>query len=143
MCEKSNLQFLYQWKILAEDKQAKDDACFFETEKVLYEIGIRTRVEKRVDEDGKGDGEGYLLLVPLKDFEVAYALYSGEVKRVITEPKETYHVFEDDLSYKNKNLYRNRYENLVCKRNSRRYLYLGIAIAIMLFLLKTMSHFFI
>ena len=139
MYDKNSLELLYQWKVLAENEQTTDDGCFFEIEKALYEIGIRTRVEKRVD----GYGDGYLLLVPLKDFDVAYALYSGEVKRVITVPRETYHVFEEDLSYKNKNLYRDRYANLMCKRNSKRYLYLGIAIAIMLFLLKTMSRFFI
>ena len=137
MSEKNNMHFLYQWKILSEEEQATDEACFFETEKALFEIGIRSRVEKRMV------GNGYSLSVPLKDFEVAHALYSGEVKRVITEPKETYHVFEDDLSYKNKNLYRNRYENLVCKRNSRRYLYFGIAIVVMLFFLKNIRQFFL
>ena len=98
------LNHLYEWQLLAEDKMAVDDHCFIEFEKKLTTSGIRTRVLPRVQ------GDGFDLWVPMKDYEVAFALYKGEAKAIIDAPKELYHVFSDDLSFKNKVLYEDKYK---------------------------------
>ena len=98
------LNHLYEWQLVAEDKTTEDDHCFIEFEKKLATSGIRTRVLPL------DDGVGFGLWVPLKDFKVVSALYNGEVKAIIDAPKELYHVFDDDLTFKNRALYEDKYK---------------------------------
>lgn len=125
-----NYEKLYKWKKLTTDGDATDDTCFIETEKNLAEHGIRTRVLPNER------GTGYTLWVPLKDHEIADGLFTGEVKAVIDSPKELYHIFDTDLTFKNKVLYENKYKNLFGKNRFRTYIFTGILLVIMFLLAK-------
>jgi len=122
--------YLYRWEILDINTDALEDDCFLETEKSMMEHGIRTRVEKNLET------KGFKISVPEKDYEVAKALYFREARAIIDVPKELYHVFEDDLSFKNKKLYINKYANLMPKRRYRPVIFMGIAVVVLLFMLK-------
>lgn len=122
--------YLYKWELIATDYQAIDDTCFLDFEKNMAEHGIRTRVLKN------DKGSGYSLWVPLKDYPVAHALFTGEVKAVIDSHKELYHVFEDDLTFKNKVLYHNKYGGVVKKVRFGNILLLGVILFIMLMLFR-------
>jgi hypothetical protein len=123
-------EYLYEWQMLAHDEMATDSSCFIEVEKNMTEHGIRTRV---ILNESIG---GYELWVPQKDHEVAHALYTREVRAVIDVPREIYHVFEGDLSFKNKALYEDPYK---VKRPYGRYrsiLIIGLILLIMLFVFR-------
>lgn len=125
-----HLKKLYEWRLVDKKLNASDDRCFLEFEKKLAEIGIRTRV-KPLEED-----KGYALWVPLKDFEVVRALYTGEVKEIIDFPTELYHEFDKDLSFKNKILYEDRFGKQIKKVRYRSYLYLAAILVVMLLIFR-------
>lgn len=125
-----HLKKLYEWRLVDKKLNASDDRCFLEFEKKLAEIGIRTRV-KPLEED-----KGYALWVPLKDFEVVRALYTGEVKEIINFPTELYHEFDKDLSFKNKILYEDRFGKQIKKVRYRSYLYLAAILVVMLLIFR-------
>lgn len=97
------IDFLYKWECVLEDPSAKQESVFFEWEKKLNHYNIKTRIEA-IEEGG-----GYRLLVPLRDHEVARDLVEHKVRTIITSHTD-YHVFHDDLSYRNKKLYEKRHE---------------------------------
>ncbi len=121
---------LYKWKFLASDKSTNDEFVFIEFEKRMAEHGIRTKVEKC------SDGIGFDLSVPLKDYEVAHDLYFGEVHGIIDKPGELYHVFEDDLTFKNTTLYEDPYKGNFKHNKWRNYLYIAFVLVVMLFMFK-------
>lgn len=121
---------LYMWKVVASDKSAEVDTVFIEFEKTMAEHGIRTRVEKC------DDGIGYDLSVPLKDYDVAYGIYSGEVHGIIDKPGEVYHVFEDDLTFKNVSLYNKPYQGIFKYNRLKNFLFIGLVLIIMLIIFK-------
>lgn len=125
-----NYDHLFKWKLLTTDTQAIDDTCFLDFEKNMAEHGIRTRVLTN------DNGSGYSLWVPLKDYEVAHALFTGEVRAVIDSHKELYHVFEDDLTFKNKGLYENKYSSFIKKNRYGSILLLGAILFIMLMMFR-------
>ena len=125
-----NYDYLYKWEAITTNHQATEDTCFLEFEKNMAEHGIRTRVLKNED------GPGYTLWVPLKDFKVANGLYTGEVRAVIDSHKELYHVFEDDLTFKNKVLYQNKFNGFVKKSRFGNIILLGAILFIMLMMFR-------
>lgn len=127
---KSGLEHLYVWKMIDEKKGEYEESCYMDEELKLMHYGIRTKVVS-IEDAG-----GYSLWVPLKDFEVAYDLLHGYVKEVIDIPKETYHVFEMDLSYRNKALYEDKYKVNQKYIRSRNYFLLGLILLAVFTLLK-------
>lgn len=129
------LEYLYEWVIVDTKLEATDLSCYLEEEKRLMQHGIRTRVLPN-DQD-----KGFCLWVPMKDYEVASALISGRVKTVIDIPREIYHVFEDNLTFKNDNLYKNPYQNIFKFNKFRSYLIMafGIVLVIIVFLFVKFS----
>ena len=125
-----NYDHLFKWELLATDSQAIDDTCFLDFEKNMAEHGIRTRVLIN------DKGSGYTLWVPLKDYPVAHALFTGEVRAVIDSHKELYHVFEDDLTFKNKVLYQNKYSSFIKKNKYGSILLLGAILFVMLMMFR-------
>lgn len=125
-----NYDHLFKWELLATDSQAIDDTCFLDFEKNMAEHGIRTRVLIN------DKGSGYTLWVPLKDYPVAHALFTGEVRAVIDSHKELYHVFEDDLTFKNKVLYQNKYSSFIKKNKYGSILLLGVILFVMLMMFR-------
>ncbi|MDH8678522.1 hypothetical protein QE109_10215 [Fusibacter bizertensis] len=125
-----SFELLYKWKIVDCDKTATVDTIFIEFEKRMAEHGIRTKVEKC------SDGFGFELSVPLKDYDVAYGIYSGEVHSIIDKPGEIYHVFEDDLTFKNSALYDDPYKGIFKYNRLRNYLFIALVLVIMLFIFK-------
>jgi len=123
------MEHLYKWQELDVRKDATSETYFLEFEKDMAENGIRTRVEPI-------SGGGYRLLVPLKDYEVANAYYTGEVKAIISTHESLYHVFEDDLSFRNKKLYDNPYKGMFKFNRFRSYLYIAFVLVVMLIILK-------
>lgn len=126
----AHLTKLYEWKMIDKKVNAADDRCFLDFEKRLAEIGIRTRVKP------SQEGRGYELWVPLKDYEVVHALYTGEVKEIIDFPTELYHEFDKDLSFKNKILYEDRFGKGIKKVRYRSYLYLAAILIVMLLIFR-------
>jgi hypothetical protein len=121
---------LYKWQKLTTDSEATDETCFIEFEKNMAEHGIRTRILPNEE------GEGYTFWVPQKDFEIAHGLFTGDVKAVIDSQKELYHVFDTDLTFKNKVLYENKYKNLYGKNKYRTYIFTGVILVIMFLLAR-------
>ena len=121
---------LYKWQAITTDTEATDESGFIEFEKNMAEHGIRTRILPNER------GTGYTFWVPQKDFEVANALFTGEVKAVIDSPKELYHVFDTDLTFKNKVLYESKYKNMFGKNRYRTYIFTGVILVIMFLLAK-------
>ncbi len=121
---------LYKWQELTTDSEASDETCFIEFEKNMAEHGIRTRILPNEK------GSGYTFWVPQKDYEIARGLFTGEVKAVIDSPKELYHVFDTDLTFKNKTLYESKYKNLFGKNRYRTYIITGVILVIMFLLAK-------
>lgn len=118
--DQTGLEYLYEWKLLDEKKGNYEESCYMEEELKLMHYGIRSKIIPLKDENG------YAIWVPLKDFEVAWDVFHNNVKEVIDLPKETYHVFEKDLSYRNKSLYENKYKVSHKYMRSKYYFYLGI-----------------
>ncbi|OJV62346.1 MAG: hypothetical protein BGO41_05995 [Clostridiales bacterium 38-18] len=123
------MEHLYKWQELDIRKDAASESFFLDFEKDMAENGIRTRIEPISD-------GGYRLLVPLKDFEVAKAYYTGEVKTVISTHESLYHVFDNDLSFKNKKLYDNPYKGIGKFNRFRSYFYIAFVLVVMLIILK-------
>ena len=121
---------LYKWQELTTDSDATDETSFIEFEKNMAEHGIRTRILPNVR------GTGYTFWVPQKDFEIAKGLFTGEAKAVIDSPKELYHVFDTDLTFKNKVLYESKYKNMFGKNRYWTYIFTGIILVIMFLLAK-------
>ena len=122
-------EYLYEWQKLIHDEKAVDASCFIEFEKNMTEHGIRTRV---IPSETMG---GFELWIPKKDYEVAHALFTREVRAVIDVPREIYHVFEGDLTFRNKVLYENRYK---VKRRGRyrSVLIVGLILLVMLLIFR-------
>lgn len=121
---------LYKWQALTTDNDAMEDTCFLEFEKNMAEHGIRTRVLPNTH------GSGYTLFVPLKDYEIAHGFFIGAVKAVIDTHKELYHVFDKDLSFKNKALYEQKYKYMFGKNQFRTYIFTGLLVFVLLLLAK-------
>lgn len=121
---------LYKWQALITDSEATDDTCFLEFEKKMAEHGIRTRVLPSVN------GSGYTLWIPQKDYEIANGFFTGAVKASIDVHKELYHVFEMDLSFKNKALYEHKYKYNFGKNRFRTYIFTGLFVLFLLLLAK-------
>ena len=121
---------LYKWQELTTDTEATDETNFIDFEKNMAEHGIRTRILPNEQ------GTGFTFWVPQKDYELAKGLFTGEVKAVIDSPKELYHVFETDLTFKNKGLYENKYKNMFGKNRYRTYIFTGVLLVIMFLLAK-------
>lgn len=119
-------EYLYMWKMLDYNSGASEITCFLDFEKKMAEHGIRTRV---VPNEASG---GFELWIPEKDFEVARALYIGEIRAIIDAPKELYHVFEGDLTFKNKALYEDTFKIKSRYGRYRSILIIGLIILIML-----------
>lgn len=93
---------LYQWVVIAQEVNVDlEKLKAFELK--LFHLGIRLRTEKH--------DEVLELWVPLKDADVARDLWSGEVTEVHTTYHELYHIFDEELSYKNDSLYEDKYKN--------------------------------
>ncbi len=129
------LEHLYEWVIVHTKEDAIELASYLEEEKRLMQHGIRTRVLPNEQ------GEGFCLWVPMKDYEVADALLSGRVKVVIDIQREIYHVFEDNLTFKNDKLYKNPYQNIFKFNKFRSYLIMafGIVMVIIVYLFVKFS----
>ena len=123
-------EMLYEWQKLASDEVATDSSCFIDFEKKMTEHGIRTRVNRNETVGG------YELWVPKKDYGVAHALFTGEVRAVIDVPHEIYHVFEGDLSFKNKVLYEDQYKTKNRYGRYRFILIVGLILLIMLVIFR-------
>lgn len=121
---------LYKWQALITDSEATHDTCFIEFEKNMAEHGIRTRVLPNAQ------GSGYTLWVPQKDYEVANGFFTGAVRAVIDGHKELYHVFDRDLSFKNKTLYEHKYKYMFGKNRFRTYIFTLLLLFIMFLLAK-------
>ena len=129
------LEHLYEWVIVHTKEEAINLGCYLEEEKRLMQHGIRTRVL------ANDHGDGFCLWVPMKDYEVADALLSGRVKVVIDIQREIYHVFEDNLTFKNDKLYKNPYQNTFKFNKFRSYLIMafGIVMVIIVYLFVKFS----
>lgn len=123
-------EYLYEWKMLDHDAGASEITCFLDFEKKMAEHSIRTRVIPNVALGG------FELWIPEKDFEVARALYVGEVRAIIDAPKELYHVFEGDLTFKNKVLYEDKFKVKSRYGRYRSILIIGLIILIMLVIFR-------
>ena len=126
----NDLDRLYKWCKLTEDSSATTEAHFLEIEKKFVLVNIRTRVTKR------DEGSGYALWVPLKDYEYAKALNDGEVKEIITHTQEIYHVFNEDLTFKNEVLYKNKFEGLVKNQRWKYYIITAIILLMMFVIVR-------
>lgn len=121
---------LYMWKMLDHNVSANEITCFLDFEKKMAEHGIRTRVLENTDVGG------FELWIPEKDFEVAHALYVGDVRAIIDVPKELYHVFEGDLTFKNKVLYEDKFSVKSRYGRYKSILIIGLIIIIMLVIFR-------
>lgn len=122
--------YLYKWKMLDHNVAAAEITCFLDFEKKMAEHGIRTRVQPNTDVGG------FELWVPEKDYEVAYALYAGDVRAIIDAPKELYHVFEGDLTFKNKVLYEDKFKVRTRYGRFKSILIIGLIILLMLVIFR-------
>lgn len=86
---KEGLKHIYSWSEMARDERVDN---LYTKEDLLRKWSIHTRIVK--------DGDVHVLQVPLKESQVAEDLLSGDVREVITNHKEDYFVFNDDLSYR-------------------------------------------
>ncbi len=127
---KSGLKHLYEWKMLDEKKGDYEESCYMDGELKLMHYGIRSKIVPLKN------ASGYAIWVPLKDFEVAWDVFHNNVKEVIDIPRETYHVFDKDLSYRNKSLYENKYKVSQKFVRSRNYFLLGLILLALFTLLK-------
>lgn len=129
------LEHLFEWVIVHTNQEATDFSFYLEEEKRLMQHGIRTRVLPN------DQGGGYCLWVPMKDYEVSNALITGDVKVIIDTPREIYHVFEDNLTFKNEKLYKNPYQNIFKFNKFRSYLIMafGVVMVIIVFLFVKFS----
>ena len=125
-----DLERLYKWRKLTEDPSATSEAHFFEIEKRLLLVNIRTRVSRREE------GAGYALWVPKKDYEYAKALFEGEVKEIVTHTQEIYHVFNEDLTFKNEVLYKNKFAGLVKNQRWKYYIITAIILLMMFVIVR-------
>lgn len=125
-----DLERLYKWRKLTEDPSATSEAHFFEIEKRLLLVNIRTRVSRREE------GAGYALWVPIKDYEYAKALFEGEVKEIVTHTQEIYHVFNEDLTFKNEVLYKNKFAGLVKNQRWKYYIITAIILLMMFVIVR-------
>lgn len=128
------MERLYAWRTIKSDniEGVSEDLlhnAFFDEEIILSKHGIRSRVKVTAD-------NSIALLVPQKDEEIARAILAGEIREVIDNPVSTYHVFDDDLSYKNKKLYKNRYAVKTRFMAVRSFTWIGILLVILLLLLR-------
>ncbi|GAU78799.1 hypothetical protein [Fusibacter sp. 3D3] len=123
------MERLYKWALIDTRVTYKDEGDYIDSELRLNRYGIRTRVQ--INEAGALE-----LWVPLKDAEVARAVIAGEVKEIIDVQKELYHVFDEQLTYKNKNLYKVKYGIKARFLAARRYSWIGFMILILLLLFK-------
>lgn len=119
-------EHLYEWVVVDTNDNATDISCYLELEKRLMQYGIRTRVLPN------DQGRGYCLWVPMKDYEVSHALIIGSVKVIIDKPREIYHVFEDNLTFKNEKMYKNPYQNIFKFNKFRSYLIMGFGIVMVI-----------
>ncbi|MDK2867629.1 MAG: hypothetical protein PWP51_2501 [Clostridiales bacterium] len=146
---------LYKWVTVASADHAE---ALYEREARLRHWQIHTRVVEKTESStggmllmtdsgrdvkwfshqtsaydaDKATEHSWWLQVPLKDGETASALLSGTVKEIIDQPKESYYIFNDDLSIKRP--YETRGHYGIPKRfvNPWRYTLLGVIIAGML-----------
>ncbi len=123
------MERLYKWIVIRSTEVYEDEKYYIDYELRLNHYGIRTRV--KVSEDGKLE-----LWVPLKDSEIAEAVISKEVKEIIDETPEFYHVFDEQLNYRNKKLYENKYAIKIHFLSAKRYSWIGILVLILLLLFK-------
>ncbi|MBE0449917.1 MAG: hypothetical protein IBX70_03635 [Clostridia bacterium] len=126
----SRLEHLYKWKLLDEKKGDYEESCYMNEELKLMHFGIRSKIVPLED------SRGYSIWVPLKDFDVAWDLFHDLTKEVIDSPIETYHVFDLDLSYKNKALYKDKYKVNQKYIRGRNYFLLGLVLLAVFTLLK-------
>ena len=123
------MERLYKWEVVETRTVFKDEYDYIELELKLNHYGIRTRV--------KINQEGHLeLWVPMKDAEIARAVLSKEVKEIIDEQKEFYHVFDEQLGYKNKRQHLKKYGIKPHFLEAKRYAWIGLMILILLLLFK-------
>lgn len=98
----NDLKHLYEWTMV--DRVVTDDEGYFiKYELYFTQFGIRTKVLR------SEDNKSYEFWVPSKDFQVVNDYYKGEVSAIHTSQKEFFNVFHEDLTFKNKNLYENKY----------------------------------
>ena len=115
------LKNLYEWReVLKADEPEK----LYEREDFLRKWYFKTRIISVEDH--------YSLQVPLKDSETALAILNEEVSAIITEPREHYYVFNEDLSYKHS--FEPKHNYGVSKRYMRmaRYSFVGVVIILIL-----------
>ncbi len=123
------MERLYKWEVVETRTVFKDECDYIESELRLNHYGIRTRV--------KISQEGCLeLWVPMKDVEVAKAVLSKEVKEIVDEQKEFYHVFDEQLGYKRKRQHSKKYGIKSHFLEAKRYAWMGFMILILLLLFK-------
>ncbi|MBF4694587.1 hypothetical protein [Fusibacter ferrireducens] len=123
------MERLYKWEIIETRTTYKDEYDYIDSELRLNHYGIRTRVKK--NEAGSLE-----LWVPAKDAEIARAVITKEVKEIIDVPKSFYHVFDEQMGYKNKNLYKNKYSVKMHFLAARRYSWIGFLILVLLLLFR-------
>lgn len=123
------MERLYKWEVIEIRTVFTDECDYIDSELRLNHYGIRTRV--KINEAGSLE-----LWVPMKDAEISRAVITNEVNEIIDVQKEFYHVFDEQLSYKNKNLYKNKYGIRVHFLAARRYSWIGFMILILLLLFK-------
>lgn len=123
------MERLYEWKCLREKVDESEMSVFVDTEVILNKSNIRTRVER-------SQFGGVKLMVPLKDFQLADDLISGSVTEIIDSPKEYYHVFDENLKYKNKGLYNTKSPLGLKYTMLRRYTWVGILVLLLLVLFR-------
>jgi len=128
--QEDRYEHLYKWKLVSTDSNATDEYCYLDFEKKMAEHGIRTRVLNNES------GSGYSLWVPLKDYQVAHDLFTGEVRAVIDSRKELYHVFEGDLTFKNKELYSNKFGELSKRFRFGNIVMLGAIVFVLLMIFR-------
>jgi len=127
--DKNSLEMLYKWIVIKKDESSDSNKIFIEEEKLLDRYNIKTRVSKI-------ESGGYELLVPLKWEEISRGLINGSIKSIYDKASDHYHVFDEDLTYKNKGLYEKPYTISKNNMKTRRYMYLGFVILALLMFLK-------
>lgn len=99
---KEDLKHLYEWSMV-DRVETNDEGHFLEYELYFAQYGMKTKVVQSEDH------MAYEFWVPMKDYEVVRAFYTGEVTAIHTLQREVYQVFHEDLTFKNDKLYENKY----------------------------------
>lgn len=123
------MEKLYKWVMIRAVENYKDERYFIDQELRLNHYGIRTKVKI-------GENNSLELWVPYKDAEIAEAVITKEVKEIIDEKPDFYHVFDEQLKFKNKKLYENKYAIKLHFLSAKRYSWIGILVLILLLLFK-------